>query len=233
MQFSPPLQSGTLIKRYKRFLADIQLDTGEVITAHCANTGAMTGCAEPGFRAFVSYHPDPGRKLAYSWQLAKDNQGHWIGINTHLANKLVEEALATNKITALSGYERVRREVKPKDSNHRLDFMLSGQQQDCYVEVKSVTLLHDGQGYFPDTVTLRGQQHLQELMRLKRLGYRVVLLFCVQHSGIHSVKAASHLDPHYAATLSEALAVGVEVMAWGCSINPEKIELNQQLAFKI
>ncbi|GGD59290.1 DNA/RNA nuclease SfsA [Lacimicrobium alkaliphilum] len=233
MTFNPPLTSGTLIKRYKRFLADVQLDDGEVVTAHCANTGAMTGCAQPGCRVWLSYHEDPKRKLAYSWQLAEDPYGNWIGINTHNANRLVAEAWQSGRIPELAGYHKIRQEVRYGKEKSRIDLLLSDDQKpDCYVEVKSVTLLDKGMGYFPDTVTERGRKHLRELMKLPELGHRAVLLFCVQHSGITQVKAAGHIDKEYARLLDEAIACGVEVICYGCQFSAEKVELNQVLEFK-
>ncbi|WP_102798622.1 DNA/RNA nuclease SfsA [Bowmanella denitrificans] len=230
MHFESPLLCGKLIKRYKRFLADVELDSGEIVTAHCANTGAMTGCAEPGFRVWLSYHPDPKRKLAYSWQLAQDFQNHWIGINTLNANKLVEEAIFQQRVNALCGYESIRREVKYGQENSRIDLLLSkAGEPDCYVEIKSVTLLDGRRGYFPDAVTLRGQRHLQELTWVASNHARAVLFFCVQHTGIQSVQVARHIDPAYAAALQDALAAGVEVMAYSCTFDAEKILLNQPL----
>lgn len=232
MKFNPPLISGTLLKRYKRFLADVRLENGEQVTAHCANTGAMSGCAEPGYKVWLSYHDDPKRKLAYSWQLAQDAQGNWIGVNTHNANKLVAEALRLGRIPELSGYQQIRQEVRYGEEKSRIDILLSGgQQADCYVEVKSVTLLEKGMGYFPDAVTERGRKHLRELMKLPQQGHRAVLFFCVQHSGIKQVRAAEHIDAEYARLLDEAVEQGVQVLCYGCQFSPEKIELNQSLGF--
>ncbi|WP_088332677.1 DNA/RNA nuclease SfsA [Lacimicrobium sp. SS2-24] len=230
MKFTPSLVPGTLIKRYKRFLADVRLDTSEVVTAHCANTGAMTGCAEPGFRVWLSYHDDPKRKLAYSWQLAQDAKQHWIGINTHNANKLVAEAVRQDRVPELGGYRTLRQEVRYGEEKSRIDLLLSdGPGPDCFVEVKSVTLLQDGCGYFPDAVTERGRKHLRELMKLPAQGFRAVLFFCVQHSGIHHVRAAEHIDAEYSRLLEEAIERGLEVLCYDCQFSAEKIELNQAL----
>ena len=232
MQFESKLIPGTLIKRYKRFLADVRLDSGELVTAHCANTGAMTGCAEPGYRVWLSYHPDPKRKLAYSWQLAQDFAGTWIGINTLRANQLVLEALHQGRIAPLRVYQTIRPEVRYGTQNSRIDLLLSAPGlADCYVEVKSVTLLEKSQGYFPDAVTERGRKHLQELIQVLQDGHRAILFFCVQHTGIRSVKAASHIDPGYAELLVEARRQGLEVLVYGCQISPEKMLLNQSLDF--
>ncbi|GGO71087.1 DNA/RNA nuclease SfsA [Bowmanella pacifica] len=232
MLFDPPLIRGVLLKRYKRFLADVQLDSGEIVTAHCANTGAMTGCAEPGFVVWLSYHNDPKRKLAYSWQLAQNHQQQWIGINTLNANRVVEEAVRKEVIVELTGYQQIAREVKYGQENSRIDLLLrAADKADCYVEIKSVTLLDNEQGYFPDAVTQRGQRHLAELAYMAAQGARAVLFFCVQHSGIQSVKVARHIDPQYAQALAKAQASGVEVMAYNCTFSAEKILLNQPLDF--
>ncbi|MEP7704479.1 DNA/RNA nuclease SfsA [Paraglaciecola sp. 25GB23A] len=232
MQYPVKLRRGILIKRYKRFLADVELDDGSVVTAHCANTGAMTGCAVSGWQVWLSHSDNPKRKLAFSWELVLTTQGQWIGINTHKANELVAEALADNRLKELLGYSRIQREVKFGQENSRIDFLLRDDKRaDCYLEVKSVTLLQNGQGYFPDAVSLRGQKHLRELSQLAREGKRAVLLFCVQHSGIHSVKVAQHIDPLYALELNRAVGCGVEIFAYGVSMSPEKIFINQAIPF--
>ena len=232
MKFSSPLIKGTLIKRYKRFLADVALPGGEVVTAHCPNTGAMTGCAEPGFAVWLSSNQDPRRKLAYTWELAVNHQQQWLGINTHNANKLVVEGIRQQLVVELAGYQTLKQEVKYGAESSRIDILLCADgQADCYVEVKSVTLLQDGRGWFPDARTVRGQKHLRELSLLVEQGKRAVLCFCVQHSGIHSVSAAGFIDPDYAEALQLARAAGVEIICYACKINEEKIELNQSLKF--
>lgn len=231
MQF-PKLIQGTLVKRYKRFLADVELDDGSIVTAHCPNTGAMSGCAEPGWQVWLSPSTNPKRKLAYTWEVVKTDQGHWIGINTHKANAIVKEALAEDQITELLGYSLHKAEVKFGEENSRVDFLLSGDNKiDCYLEVKSVTLLQGEHGYFPDAKTLRGQKHLRELSSIVTQGKRAVLLFCVQHTGIQSVSVAEHIDPTYAAELKSAMENGVEVLCYACYINEEKIFINQALSF--
>jgi sugar fermentation stimulation protein A len=232
MQFSSALVKGRLLKRYKRFLADVRLPGGEVVTAHCPNTGAMTGCAEPGFEVWLSTNKDPKRKLAYTWELAVNQQQQWIGINTHNANKLVVEGINQNLVAELVGYQKLKKEVKYGAESSRIDILLTADgRPDCYVEVKSVTLLQDGKGWFPDAKTLRGQKHLRELSLLVEQGYRAVLCFCVQHSGIKTVSTAGFIDPDYAAALNQARAVGVEIICYACKINKEKIELNQLLKY--
>ncbi|WP_339719259.1 DNA/RNA nuclease SfsA [uncultured Paraglaciecola sp.] len=232
MQFSSTLIQGTLVKRYKRFLADVQLPDGSIVIAHCPNTGAMTGCAEPGWKVWLSESNNPKRKLLYTWEVVLTEQQHWIGINTHRANVLVKEAILENQITELVGYENLQAEVKFGEENSRIDFLLTDPQKvDCYVEVKSVTLLDDGTGYFPDAKTLRGQKHLRELSLIASQGKRAVLFFCVQHSGIQSVQVARHIDPDYAKELKQAMLNGVQVLCYGCEISSEKIHINQSLRF--
>jgi sugar fermentation stimulation protein A len=232
MQFSSPLIQGRLIKRYKRFLADVQLADGTIVIAHCPNTGAMTGCAEAGWQVWLSPSNNPKRKLKYTWEIVFTDRQHWIGINTHKANALVKEAINANKIAELSNYQNLKAEVKFGEENSRIDFLLSSdQKEDCYVEVKSVTLLEAGAGYFPDTKTVRGQKHLRELSLIANQGKRAVLLFCVQHTGIQSVQVAQHIDPDYAKELSTAILNGVEVLCYGCEINTKKVYINQRLDF--
>ncbi|MCF2947446.1 DNA/RNA nuclease SfsA [Paraglaciecola aquimarina] len=230
----PDLIQGTLIKRYKRFLADVQLNDGSIVTAHCPNTGAMTGCAEPGWQVWLSPSTNPKRKLPFTWEVVKTNKNHWIGINTHKANAIVKEALSKQLIPELVGYNQHKAEVKFGEENSRIDFLLMAEHKpDCYVEVKSVTLLDNELGYFPDAKTIRGQKHLRELSSIASRGERAVLLFCVQHTGINSVTVAQHIDPDYAKELSLAMDKGVEVLCYGCHIDAEKIYVNQSVRFFI
>lgn len=232
MNFPERLIKGTLLKRYKRFLADVKLENGDVVTAHCPNTGAMTGCAEPGWQVWLSPSNNPKRKLAYTWELVLTDAEHWIGVNTHRANGLVKEALINQQIPELTGYDFHQAEVKYGEEGSRIDFLLSAPERtDCYVEVKSVTLLQGDKGYFPDAKTLRGQKHLRELNSIVKQGERAVLVFCVQHSGIQTVEVAEHIDPKYTAELKLAMANGVEVLAYSCVISEEKIYINQSLRF--
>ncbi|GLS90029.1 sugar fermentation stimulation protein [Psychromonas marina] len=218
------LQKATLIKRYKRFLADVRLDNGETLTIYCPNTGAMTGCAEPGDEVYFSKSDNLKRKYQFTWELTHTKTGHWICIHSQLANKMVAEALEAQQIPALLGYETVKAEVKYGSENSRIDFLLTAvDQPDCYVEVKSCTLLDEsfaaGQGFFPDTTSVRGQKHLRELMEMKALGFRAVLVFAVLHSGIRSVKAAAHIDKKYASLFEQAKQAGVEVICYHAPLN--------------
>jgi len=218
------LQKAVLIKRYKRFLADISLENGDLITIYCPNTGAMTGCAEVGDTVYFSESDNLKRKYRYTWELTYTQAGHWICINSIRANQFIEQALKKDDIVALSGYDKLKAEVKYGNENSRIDFLLSASDKpDCYVEVKSCTLLDEtsikGQGYFPDTVSVRGQKHLRELMEMKALGFRAVLVFAVLHTGISSVSAAKHIDEKYGLLFEEAQKAGVEVINYFAPIS--------------
>ena len=234
MKFTPPLKKATLIKRYKRFLADIILADGSETTIHVANTGAMTGCAEPNDSVWYSTSSNTKRKYPLSWELTQTQNNHFICVNTIKANNLVEEAINNHVIQELNGYAKLKREVKYGDENSRIDIHLSGHDNDlpdAYVEVKSVTLLTDKQGYFPDAVTTRGQKHLRELIAIANSGQRAVLFFAVLHTGIDSVKVAQHIDPNYAALLKEAQQAGVEVLVYRADLNEKEIKLTHAINF--
>lgn len=220
MNFDPPLIKGKLIKRYKRFLADIILEDGTEITAHCANTGAMTGCAPAGATVWLSVSDNPKRKYAHSWQLVELKPGVLACINTGLTNKLALEALQQQQIIELKGFDECRSEVPYGDENSRVDFLLSYPQQQAYVEVKHVTLsMEEGVGSFPDAVTKRGQKHLRELIQQFKSGYRAVLLFIIMRSDVSLVTPADSIDAEYGRLLREAIREGVEVLAYGTQIN--------------
>ena len=229
MEFSSSLIRGTLVKRYKRFLADVALPDGSIVTAHCPNTGAMTGCAEPGFTVFLSESTNPKRKLKYTWELAQTFDGHFIGINTHNANKLVAEALNNKVLSLFNDIDSWKAEVTPPTANSRFDFALTRGSDVAYMEVKSVTLAEENRGFFPDAVTQRGAKHCLELARLAQSGIQTCLLFCVQHTAIDSVSIASHIDPTYAQSVKAAEKAGVKVLAAGCTIDEQKLILNQTL----
>ncbi|RLV59221.1 DNA/RNA nuclease SfsA [Parashewanella curva] len=234
MEFYPALECATLIKRYKRFLADVTLASGAEATMHVSNTGAMTGSAEVGDKVWYSTSDNPKRKYQHSWECTQTQAGHFICVNTIRANLLVEEAINQKIIEELKGYSSLQREVKYGDENSKIDFLLTDDDKpDTYVEVKSVTLLDNGQGYFPDAVTTRGQKHLRELMQMVQSGKRAVLLFAVLHTGINSVKPASHIDNKYAELLALAIEAGVEVIAYKAEINPSKMQLSEKLNFAL
>ncbi|WP_194757053.1 DNA/RNA nuclease SfsA [Aliidiomarina indica] len=225
MQFQPPLHRGILHRRYKRFLADIETSEGELITIHCPNTGAMTGCAEPGSIVWYSTSENPKRKYPHTWELTELASGAMICVNTGRANTLVGAALRQGQIPQLTGYQQVRSEVKYGEGS-RIDFLLSQDQEgrpDAYVEVKSVTLLEQGQGYFPDAVSTRGQKHLRELINVKAQGDRAVLVYSVLHSQIQNVLPAVHIDSQYGALYEQARAAGVEIIELFFELSPEEI----------
>lgn len=231
MQFEPELEEGRLIKRYKRFLADIECADGSVVTAHCANTGSMKNCMAEGARVWFSRNDDPKRKLKASWELVETPHGRMACINTGRANRLVEEALDAGVITELAGFTQLRREVRFGEENSRADFCLMFDEQPVIVEVKSVTLgfADTDVAAFPDAVTVRGSKHLRELTALAASGQRAVLIYCVNLSGITAVRAAQEIDPDYAAALAEAKAAGVEVLAYGTTITAESIAVTHPL----
>ncbi|WP_434745238.1 DNA/RNA nuclease SfsA [Candidatus Pantoea rara] len=230
MHFSPPLKPARLISRYKRFLADVMTPDGEVLTIHCANTGAMTGCATPGDRVWYSTSDSLTRKYPHSWELTETQQGHWICVNTLRANQLVAEALDQNRLPTLAGYSHRQAEVKYGSEKSRIDFLLKADlQPNCYIEVKSVTLLHEGKGYFPDAVTIRGQKHLRELATVAAEGHRAVLLFAVLHSGIEDVSPARHIDAAYAEQLAQAQKEGVEILAYQADLSAEGMLLKSPI----
>ena len=230
MQFDQPLIEGRLIRRYKRFLADVQLGGGEIVTAHSANTGAMTGCSEPGSRVWLSRADNPKRKYSLSWELVESAPGILVGINTLKSNHLVREAIELGAVPELAGYASIRSEVRYGEENSRIDLLLEGEVP-CYVEVKNVTLADSGIGYFPDAVSARGTKHLRELMSVVAAGQRAVIFFCVQREDVHEVRPAAHIDPVYAATLHEAVAQGVEAIAYAARVSPQEIFLQRRLAF--
>ncbi|WP_449758567.1 DNA/RNA nuclease SfsA [Erwinia persicina] len=234
MEFSPGLQSATLVKRYKRFLADIVTPEGEALTIHCANTGAMTGCATPGDTVWYSTSVSLTRKYPHSWELTRTQEGHWICVNTLRANALVREALTAATIPELSGYDTLLPEVKYGSENSRIDFLLQADNRsNCYIEVKSVTLLQQGKGYFPDAVTERGQKHLRELIQIAQSGHRAVLFFAVLHSGIEDVSPARHIDARYAELLAQAQQSGVELLCYKAQLSPEGIRLHRPLTVEL
>lgn len=223
----PPLVAGTLVKRYKRFLADVALDDGDIITVHCPNSGSMKGCAAPGSRVYLSRSTNSGRKYPYGWELVQAD-GFWAGINTGLPNRLTREAIEDGIVAELQGYTAIRPEV-PYGEHSRIDLLLEKPGERCFVEVKNVTLVENGRALFPDAVTTRGQKHLQELMRVVREGDRGVIFFTVQRGDGNSVSPADLIDPEYGRLLRLALANGVEALAYRALVTPEEIRLTERL----
>lgn len=235
MKFEPELESGTLIKRYKRFLADIQLTNNSERTIHCANTGAMTGCATPGNTVFFSTSDNLKRKYPNSWELSITEDNHTICVNTIRANQLVVEAIQNQNIETLIGYDGLKTEVKYGSENSRIDILLTGKSlPDCYIEVKSVTLLQEsGVGLFPDAVTTRGQKHLRELSEMAQCGYNAILFFAVLHSGIEKVSIAHHIDQQYHSLLTNAIENGVKVLCYQAEMTPKEMKIVRELPFSI
>lgn len=236
MQFPTPLLSGTLIKRYKRFLADIRLENGDEITAHCANSGSMLGLKDEGSPVYITKVPDDAkRKLRYDWQFVEDihNDNKWVGINTSWPNNLVEEALLNKRLPELAPYPDFKREVKYGLQNSRIDFYLSGGDlPPCYLEIKNVTLKVGKSAQFPDAVTARGKKHLEELSHMVDEGFRAVVLYVVQRQDCTHFQVADHIDAAYASTAQRAKEKGVEFLCYTCDITKEGITLDKPLPLK-
>ncbi|MCD5996312.1 DNA/RNA nuclease SfsA [Pseudomonas sp. CDFA 602] len=231
MRFSPELEQGRLLIRYKRFLADIETDSGERLTIHCPNTGSMLNCMMPDGRVWFSRSDDPRRKLPGTWEISETPQGRLACINTGRANTLVEEALRAGVISELNGFTALKREVAYGQEKSRVDFRLEYPEGYLYLEVKSVTLGFDASpvAAFPDAVTQRGARHLRELAGLAREGVRAVLLYCVNLNGIEAVRPAEEIDPAYAAALRDAISAGVQVLAYGVQLTPQEVRIDRRL----
>ena len=225
MRFPSPLIPATLIRRYKRFLADVELAGGERITVHCPNTGSMKGCADPGSRVMISRSNNPRRKYPHTLEMVRV-KGFWVGINTSLSNRLVEEAIVNGTIPAFAGAE-IRREVPFGQS--RLDFLVSQNEKKTFIEVKNCTLADRGRAMFPDAVSERGRRHLSELIQAKREGFGAINLFCVQREDAESFQPAVEIDPQYAAALQEAATAGVTIAAWQARVSPDEIRIYRSL----
>ncbi|MFK3726237.1 DNA/RNA nuclease SfsA [Pseudomonas monteilii] len=234
MLFAPELERGRLLRRYKRFLADIELPTGEQLTIHCPNTGSMLNCMREGGDVWFTRSNDPKRKLPGTWELSETPQGRLACINTGRANALVEEALRAGIITELAGFHTLRREVAYGEERSRVDFYLEYAEGPAYVEVKSVTLGYPDSAVaaFPDAVTQRGAKHLRELASLARQGVRAVQLYCVNLSGVEAVRPAQEIDDAYAQALRAAVRDGVEVLAYGTRVETTGIVIDRPLPVK-
>jgi len=238
MLFPAALTRGTLIRRYKRFLADVDLDTGETVTAHCANPGSMMGLMEPGSEVWLSRNANPKAKLDWRWELVRTGEGHLVCINTAWPNRVAEEALAAGAIQELAGYESLRREVK-YGANSRIDILLEDPARPpCYVEIKSVTLRRPGGAHptaaeFPDAVTTRGAKHLAELAAVAGNGGRAVMLYLVQRGDCDRFRVADDIDPDYAAAMGDAHGRGVEVLCRRCDVTQDGIAIGPALPAEI
>lgn len=227
MLLPTPLYPGRLIRRYQRFLADVLLDSGETVTAHCPNSGSMKGCAVPGSRVLLSLSANPKRKYAHTWELVEAD-GVWAGINTGLPNRIVHEAIVQGEISELAGYAAIRPEV-PYGTGSRIDLLLTGDRPPCYVEIKNVTMVEGARALFPDAVTTRGQKHLRELMEVVRRGERGVIFFLVQRPDAASVSPADAIDPEYGRLLRLAITSGVEALAYRARVTPDEIRISCRL----
>jgi sugar fermentation stimulation protein A len=228
MRFSKPLTAAILHQRYKRFLADVELIDGQPLTAHCPNTGAMTGCAEAGMRVWLSQSDNAKRKYAYTWELAENSAGAMICVNTQRANTVAGEALAAGLIAEIGRLQQLKAEVNYGSDQRRIDWTgTDAQQRRVFVEVKSVTLAdhtQPHQGWFPDTVSKRASEHLRSLIEMRQQGHRAAVLYVVLHSAIRQVAAAAHIDANYANWVNRAAAAGVEFYAIGCAISTTEIQ---------
>ena len=232
MKIAPPLFPATFEKRYKRFFADVRTPSGELLTLHCPNTGSMKNCLVEGSSCWYSLSDNPKRKLPGTLEIVTSSQGNLAGVNTSRPNYLVREVIEADLVPELQGYNQIRTEVRYGEEKSRIDLLLEDRSLgQCYVEVKNVTLdMGDGLATFPDAVTSRGTKHLRELMAMVAAGHRAVLFFCVQLTGVQRMEVAAEIDPGYAATLSEAVAAGVEVIAWRASIGADQIVLDQPIS---
>ena len=232
MKIAPPLFPATFEKRYKRFFADVRTPSGELLTLHCPNTGSMKNCLVEGSPCWYSLSDNPKRKVPGTLEIVTSSQGNLAGVNTSRPNYLVREVIEADLVPELQGYSQIRTEVRYGEEKSRIDLLLEDRSLgQCYVEVKNVTLdMGDGLATFPDAVTSRGTKHLRELMAMVAAGHRAVLFFCVQLTGVQRMEVAAEIDPGYAATLSEAVAAGVEVIAWRASIGADQIVLDQPIS---
>ena len=227
MRFSPPLVQGNLIKRYKRFLADVRMDNDEIITAHCPNTGTMLSCSTTGSRVCLSISDNPKRKYPFTLEMVEDNST-WVGVNTARTNKLVAESLAQGQIAEFDDIKAVKTEIKTSDHT-RLDLQVVHGESSTFIEVKNCSLAVDRWAMFPDAVTVRGTKHLHELMRLSQQGQKTCIFFLVQRTDADQFCPASHIDDVYSNTLQQAAAAGVMVLVYQAEVSPEKIEVVRSL----
>lgn len=226
MRFDPPLIPGFLIRRYKRFFADVRLDDGRIVTAHCPNTGSMLGCSEPESRCYLSFNPSPKRTLHYTLEIVAAS-GSLVGVNTARTNNLVAETLEAGGIREIPQGGRIKREVIM--GNSRLDFAIEYEDETCYLEAKNVTLAEGKTALFPDAVSERGTKHLETLIRLAAQGKRAVIFFAVARQDCSAFEPAAAIDSVYARTLSRATRRGVQALAYAAHVSPTEIRLHRSL----
>ena len=235
MILTPPLIPATLLKRYKRFLADVRMSDGETITVHTPNTGSMLGLAEPGMRVWLRDTQSETRKYRYSWEMSEPQAGNFVGVHTGLVNKLVSEAIDNGTLAQLQGYRLRQQEVRYGMEQSRIDLLLThADGRQCFIEIKNVTAKDsEGVAIFPDAVTTRGQKHIRELIHVVQSGQRAVLFFCVQREDVSGFRPASEIDPRYAEYLTQAVEAGVEIIAYKASVSPNQIEINQSIPVQL
>jgi sugar fermentation stimulation protein A len=228
----PALIPGILVKRYKRFLADVKLADGEIVTAHCPNTGSMQGCCESGRPVYLSFHDNPKRKLKYTWELI-EMPASLVGVNTLVPNRLVFESVKAGVVPELSGYETVKREVKIS-ARSRIDLALTAvDRKRCYVEIKNCTLVDNNVALFPDAVTTRGLKHITELQTLVDSGCRCVMFYFIQRMDAEVFKPADHIDSEYGRGLRRAVKGGLEVLVYDVAIDLNRIKLNRKIPYEL
>ncbi len=227
MLFDPPLLKATLIKRYKRFLADVKNDNGEIFTVHCPNTGTMTSCSTPGSAVYLSFSDNPKRKYPHTLEMVEDNNT-WVGVNTSRTNKLVIEAIEKGQISDFADYNTLKAEVTVSKGS-RLDLLVEQNNQKNYIEIKNCSLAKDGCAMFPDAVTARGTKHLNELIKLKQEGRGATIFFLIQRMDADRFAPARHIDKVYSDTLEKAAQAGVQVLAYQAEVSPTGIHVIRQL----
>ncbi|MCG6882050.1 MAG: DNA/RNA nuclease SfsA [Deltaproteobacteria bacterium] len=227
----PKLIEGTLIKRYKRFMADVKLRNHHVVTAHCPNSGSMKTCCETGRKIYLSRHNKPSRRLKYTWEMIQ-MEDSLVGVNTMVPNRLTEAAVSAGDIPELAGYETIRREVKYGE-NSRIDLLLEKGGNRCFVEVKNCTLVEGGLACFPDAVTSRGLKHLIELQKEVEKGHRSVMFYLIQRMDADRFEPADHIDQAYGKELRKAVLNGVEVLVYDVAMDLEGIRLNGPVPFHL
>lgn len=230
MKFPQKLIHGKLIQRYKRFLADVELSNGEVVTSHCTNSGSMKTCIEEGAPVYLSLATNPKRKTRFTWEMIYINYG-WVGINTNNANEIAYESIRNGEISKLNGYNIVKREVKFHDS--RFDIYTENHSDKCFIEVKNVSMKNGRYARFPDSVTIRGKKHLETLIKAKQEGYRAVMLYIIQRMDIDFFGPAWNIDPEYAETLVKANEKGVEIIPVIVEVSPNSIEIFKEISYNL
>jgi sugar fermentation stimulation protein A len=227
----PDLVEGILLRRYKRFIADVRLKDGQMVSVHCPNSGSMRGCSEPGRRVYLSVHNSSHRKFPYTWELI-DMGTSLVGINTIVPNHLVRKAVSKGKIKGLTGYETIDTEVRYATGT-RFDLLLKGDARKCFVEVKNCTLVEYNTAYFPDAITIRGLRHLRDLQSAVRRGYRAVIFFLIQRMDATRFAPADHIDPEYGKELTKALSNGVEIMAYDVHLDLIGISIRRPVPWRL